>query len=212
MSLGGRKRNPSEMSNPEIAINFEKEHLRSAEECDYMVLENLIQRRYDEEDEDDDDDSDEVTLSQQTTTPSNPALLSVVKETREFRVNSWPTRTTLRRSSAIETDSPSTYQGPLGSNIGTKRSTTNIIKNVNYRTLPTKLLMPVSCLNTGSSSDSTERQDSSESNDLVPTISQPPLPQRPSIVIDSSQLPIQREVIKKADSKGSLHMQSETMC
>lgn len=208
MSLGGRKRNPSEMSNPEMALNFEKEHLRSAEECDYMVLENLIQRRYDEEDEDEEEDSDDVTLSQKT--PVNPALLSVVKETREFRVNSWPTRNMLRRSSAIESDLPTPLQGPLGI-ATTSATTTHFIKN---RTVSSKYLMPiVSCSDAGSSgSDSAERQDSTESNDYAPSMSQPALPQRPSIVIDSSQLPIQREVIKKADSKGSLHMQSETMC
>lgn len=82
---GQRKRHASEMSNPEMALVMEKEHLRSAEESDYMVMENLIQRRYD------DDQSENV------------GLLSVVSEKREFRVNSWPART-LRRSSAIEGD------------------------------------------------------------------------------------------------------------
>lgn len=76
------------MSNPEIAINFEKEHLRSAEECDYMVMENLIQRRYEEEEENDQ-------------SPSNSDLLSVVTETREFRISGLPART-LQRSSAVE--------------------------------------------------------------------------------------------------------------
>lgn len=74
------------MSNPEIAINFEKEHLRSAEECDYMVMENLIQRRYEEEEEND---------------PTNSDLLSVVTETREFRISGLAART-LQRSSAVE--------------------------------------------------------------------------------------------------------------
>lgn len=65
----------------------------------------------------------------------------------------------------------------------------------------------------GSSGSSTERQDSTESSDNTAAINQPPMPQRPSIVIDSSQMPtIQREVLPSADSKGSLHMQSETMC
>lgn len=60
--------------------------------------------------------------------------------------------------------------------------------------------------------DSTERQDSTESTDITSALlNQPPMPQRPSIVMDSSQLPIQREV-QKAESKDSLHMQSETMC
>ncbi|XP_072379429.1 transient receptor potential cation channel trpm isoform X4 [Diabrotica undecimpunctata] len=166
-----RKRNPSEMSNPEIALNFEKEHLRSAEECDYMVMENLIQRRYSEEDEDEIDDDVMEKLP-----VKNPALLSVVTETREFRVNSWPIRNALKRSTAIE-EPP----GPIG--------------------------------HLGSSSSSTERQDSTESSDNAAAINQPPMPQRPSIVIDSSQLPtVLREVLPSAESKGSLHMQSETMC
>lgn len=90
------------MSNPEIALNFEKEHLRSAEECDYMVMENLIQRRYDD-DEEDDDSTDHLA-------PKNPALLSVVAETREYRLGSWPIRNALRRASAVEGDPP-TLQG-----------------------------------------------------------------------------------------------------
>ncbi|XP_023311043.1 transient receptor potential cation channel trpm isoform X3 [Anoplophora glabripennis] len=163
---GGRKRNHSDMSNPEIAINFEKEHLRSAEECDYMVMENLIQRRYEEEEEDNDPQH-----------AQNPALLSVVTETREYRINAWPIRNALRRSSAVEGEVPS-VQGPL----------------------------------LDSNNSSTDRQDSTESSDNQSAVTQPPLPQRPSIVIDSSQLPIQQEVLTKTDSKGSLHMQSETMC
>lgn len=87
------------MSNPEIALNFEKEHLRSAEECDYMVMENLIQRRYDDEEEEDEESSESHTVK-------NPALLSVVAETREYRTTSWPTRNALRRASAIEGDPP----------------------------------------------------------------------------------------------------------
>ncbi|XP_074037016.1 transient receptor potential cation channel, subfamily M isoform X5 [Leptinotarsa decemlineata] len=169
-----RKRNPSEMSNPEIALNLEKEHLRSAEECDYMVMENLIQRRYSEENEEEED----VGGIDRTVVP-NPALLSVMSETREYRVNSWPSRNTLRRSTAIEDDSPA-MQATLGN---------------------------------GSSGSSADRQDSTESSDNASSaINHPPMPQRPSIVIDSSQLPIQKEVLPKAESKGSLHMQSETMC
>lgn len=71
------------MSNPEMALVLEKEHLRSAEESDYMVMENLIQRRYDDEENHD----------------RNSGLLSVVSEAREYR----PGRT-LRRASAIESD------------------------------------------------------------------------------------------------------------
>lgn len=42
------------MSNPEIALYIEKEHLRDAEENDYMLMENLIQRRYEKMDNEDD--------------------------------------------------------------------------------------------------------------------------------------------------------------
>ncbi|KAJ8980323.1 hypothetical protein NQ317_008031 [Molorchus minor] len=45
-----RVRKSSEMSSPEIALNFEKENLRSAEECDYMAMEDLLQRRFIDED------------------------------------------------------------------------------------------------------------------------------------------------------------------
>jgi transient receptor potential cation channel subfamily M protein 3 len=95
--LGQRKRAQSEMSNPEMAINLEKEHLRSAEECDYMVMENLIQRRYDDEETDHG--------------PINPDLLSVVTETREYRITPVGARP-LRRASAIEGD----VQIPQGDN------------------------------------------------------------------------------------------------
>lgn len=95
------------MSNPEIAINFEKEHLRSAEECDYMVMENLIQRRYEDEEDEDENDHQQG---------QNPALLSVVTETREYRINAWPIRNALRRASAVE-DDVMAVQGPqLGKN------------------------------------------------------------------------------------------------
>ncbi|XP_068894204.1 transient receptor potential cation channel trpm isoform X17 [Tenebrio molitor] len=160
---GQRKRAQSEMSNPEMAINLEKEHLRSAEECDYMVMENLIQRRYDDEETDHG--------------PINPDLLSVVTETREYRITPVGARP-LRRASAIEGD----VQIPQGSSSDSTQQ------------------------------DSTDRQDSTESNDIAAALlNQPPMPQRPSIVLDSSQLPIQREM-QKADSTNSLHMQSETMC
>lgn len=82
-----RRRHCSEMSNPEIALFIEKEHLKDAEENDYLLMENLIQRRYEEEED------EEFTFMDQ-----NPTLLSVVQETREFRNSG----RSLRRSSAIE--------------------------------------------------------------------------------------------------------------
>ncbi|XP_017773710.1 PREDICTED: transient receptor potential cation channel trpm isoform X3 [Nicrophorus vespilloides] len=147
-----RRRCASEMSNPEFALFMEKQHLRSAEEYDYMLMEDLIQRKYDE-------DEDEPV-------EQNPALLTVVQESREFR-NSYPGRS-LRRASAIEDDT----------------------------------MLPIVCVN--------PRQESEESSENMPLVQ--PLPPRPTIVVDSSQLPIHEEVVKKADSKASLHMQSETMC
>uniref|UniRef100_A0A1Y1MC38 Transient receptor potential cation channel trpm n=2 Tax=Photinus pyralis TaxID=7054 RepID=A0A1Y1MC38_PHOPY len=161
-ALPSRRRHTSEMSNPEIALHIEKEHLRDAEESDYMLMENLIQRRYIEDD------------------VPNPGMLTVVRETCELYRTPLPLRA-LRRSSAIEDDIagvPLPEDGP-----------------------------------STSGQNETLRQDSCDSNTLseaAPLINQ--LPQRPSIVIDSSQLPFQREDLKKADSKGSLHMQSETMC
>lgn len=82
--IAQRKRHLSEMSNPEMALVLEKEHLRSAEESDYMVMENLIQRRYD-------DDGNQERCG----------LLSVVAEGREYRMGAGRT---LRRASAIEGD------------------------------------------------------------------------------------------------------------
>lgn len=89
------------MSNPEIAINLEKEHLRSAEESDYMVMENLIQRRYDEDD----------TSSSEQDEPFATTRLKVQSESREFRLNSWPTRT-LQRLSAVDAEQPTTPTSP----------------------------------------------------------------------------------------------------
>lgn len=97
------------MSNPEIALFIEKEHLRDAEESDYMLMENLIQRRYDEDEEEDGRISDR-----------NHSLLSVVRESKEYR-NS-PFRT-LRRASAIETDLPN----PLGTFIVNKQMHVNAL-------------------------------------------------------------------------------------
>ncbi|KAI4468105.1 hypothetical protein MML48_2g00020762 [Holotrichia oblita] len=162
---GSRRRCASEMSNPEIALFIEKEHLRDAEENDYMLMENLIQRRYDEEQE-------------EGHAAPTPMYLTVLHETKEYR-----SPRLLRRSTAIEDDN-------------------------------NDLLIPSCSGSAPDNSTSAQRQDSSESqttSELIPLVDQQIL-QRPSIIIDSSQLPIQTEVLQKADSKASLHMQSETMC
>lgn len=41
-----RTRHTSEMSNPEMALFLEKEHLRDAEESDYQLMQDLIERRF----------------------------------------------------------------------------------------------------------------------------------------------------------------------
>lgn len=146
------------MSNPEFAVFMEKQHLRNAEENDYKLMEDLIQRKYDEEEE----------QSQSNSSVShNPALLHVVQESREFRNNRL-----LRRATAIEDDV-------------TPTSSSSVFKF-------------------------TERQGSEDSTDQAPLM--PPSIQRPTIIVDSSQLPIAQEQPRKADSRTSLHMQSETMC
>lgn len=173
------------MSNPEIALFIEKEHLRDAEESDYMLMENLIQRRYDEGEED-------AENAQQPTS----VFLNVVHESKEFR-NSYGNR--LRRSSAIEDDIP-TAQLPLGI----------LIPQAESITVESYDLLTISASRVGDSPQ-TSRQDSGESSDAAPLIVHSSAG-KPSIVIDSSQLPIQRDVVRQSDSKGSLHMQSETMC
>jgi len=45
MTGGPRNRNHSELSNPEMAKQMEKETLRDAEENDYLLMEGLIQNR-----------------------------------------------------------------------------------------------------------------------------------------------------------------------
>lgn len=176
------------MSNPEIALFIEKEHLRDAEENDYMLMENLIQRRYENEHEDE-------------RAPPTHMFLTVLHEAKEYR-----SPRLLRRSTAVEDDTNTLpVQCPLGIFIPITTRESCIITN--------DLLVP-SC--SGSTLDNipSQRQDSSESHttsDLVPLVDQQ-VPQRPSIVIDSSQLPIQTEVFQKSDSTASLHMQSETMC
>ncbi|XP_063995488.1 transient receptor potential cation channel trpm isoform X2 [Diachasmimorpha longicaudata] len=76
-----RAKHVIDMSDPEVALEFENEHLRDAEACDYQQMEDLIQRRYRQKD--DDSDTDDVV----------PPPFYVANEHR------------LRRSTAIDEES-----------------------------------------------------------------------------------------------------------
>lgn len=69
-----------------MAIFIEKEHLRDAEESDYMLMENLIQRRYDEE----------------GANAQNSTFLTVIRDGRGSPMT--VSVRALRRASAIEDD------------------------------------------------------------------------------------------------------------
>ncbi|KAI5752247.1 hypothetical protein M8J77_015168 [Diaphorina citri] len=84
-----RCRHASEMSNPEMAVYLEKEHLRDAEESDYHLMEEIIHTRFNNKEAGSDADKFD----------NNAFFLTVNEETAsEIRAN---TRS-LRRSSAIE--------------------------------------------------------------------------------------------------------------
>lgn len=171
-----RRRHASEMSNPEMALYLEKEHLRDAEENDYMLMENLIKRQY--------EDGDDWTGDSLHLHP-NPTLLSVVHESREFR----STPRSLRRASAVDGDLPV------------------FTVSVDSKTLGVPAVDTAGASNSRQDSADSAHTDSSHDELLIRQ-----LPTRPSIVVDSSQLPTLQREIPKADSKASLHMQSETMC
>jgi transient receptor potential cation channel subfamily M protein 3 len=80
-NLPRRTRHASEMSNPEMALFLEKEHLRDAEENDYQLMETLIHRHMDQQDE---------------AAECSAFFLKVTNETPEFRSRS------LYRGGAIE--------------------------------------------------------------------------------------------------------------
>lgn len=88
-----RIRHASEMSNPEMALFLEKEHLRDAEENDYHLMETLIHQHVDQHDEEE-------------AAECSAFFLKVTTETPEFRSRS------LRRSSAIEVSTPCTHGPP----------------------------------------------------------------------------------------------------
>ncbi|KAG6456155.1 hypothetical protein O3G_MSEX009591 [Manduca sexta] len=126
-----RRRHASEMSNPEFALFMEKEHLRGAEEDDYIIMENLIQRRlelgsvldrYDEEEAGDGaaDDRGEVSgisisvcVNNSGTDEPMPPQTTTLLTVSDRRLPHQ--RHSLRRSSAIDSrELPSPLQPLLG--------------------------------------------------------------------------------------------------
>ncbi|XP_053614209.1 transient receptor potential cation channel trpm isoform X16 [Plodia interpunctella] len=197
-----RRRHASEMSNPEFALFMEKEHLRGAEEDDYIMMENLIQRRslelgcvldrYDEEGGEAEDGGEvsgisisvcvntsgeerEAGLPQQTTT-----LLTVSDRRLPHQ------RHSLRRSSAIDSrELPSPLQPLLGDDTCGEVS------------------LPVPRQPSGDTNASSELS-------LSHMVSEN-LPPRPSIVLDSSQLPRQRSA-EQPQPTPPTPARPETMC
>ncbi|XP_028167972.1 transient receptor potential cation channel trpm-like isoform X8 [Ostrinia furnacalis] len=172
-----RRRHASEMSNPEFALFMEKEHLRGAEEDDYIIMQNLIQRRsvdmacvlsrYEEECGEAEGEGGGISISvcvnsEEPHLPPQTTTLLTVSDRRLPHQ-----RHSLRRSSAIDSrELPSPLQPLLGDD-----SCGDV-------------LLPV------------PRQPSGETNassdlSLSHMVSEN-LPPRPSIVLDSSQLPRQR--------------------
>jgi len=89
ISPSSSRRDISEMSNAEMALQIENEHLRDAEECDYQQMEDLIQRRYRSDDDADDNDDDRAAHE-----TNGVAFFNMTGEHRQ-----------LRRASAIDEDS-----------------------------------------------------------------------------------------------------------
>ncbi|XP_073954021.1 transient receptor potential cation channel, subfamily M isoform X7 [Choristoneura fumiferana] len=192
-----RRRHASEMSNPEFALFMEKEHLRGAEEDDYIIMENLIQRRleiesvlhrYEEEAEGEGEVSG-ISISvcvntsggeQPGVPPQSSALLTVNDRRLPHQ------RHSLRRSSAIDSrELPSPLQPLLGEDACGE------------------VLLPV------------PRQPSGETNassdlSLSHMVSEN-LPPRPSIVLDSSQLPRQHSA-EQTQPQPPGPARPETMC
>ncbi|XP_061384198.1 transient receptor potential cation channel trpm isoform X1 [Danaus plexippus] len=193
-----RRRHASEMSNPEFALFMEKEHLRGAEEDDYIIMENLIQRRLEMEsllgryDDDEGEGASAGSGGQAVGGPDVGVSISVC-------VNSVPDQTStlltvsdrriphqrhsLRRSSAIDSrELPSPLQPLLGEECG-------------------EVLLPVPRQPSGDTNASSELS-------LSHMVSES-LPPRPSIVLDSSQLPRQRSAEQPQPPQPS---RPETMC
>lgn len=174
-----RRRHASEMSNPEFALFMEKEHLRGAEEDDYIIMQNLIQRRYEEGE----GEEPGVTISVcVNSAPAPPATLLAVNDARLPHQ-----RHSLRRSSAIDSrELPSPLQPLLGDDgCG-------------------EVLLPVPRQPSGDTNASSELS-------LSHMVSEN-LPPRPSIVLDSSQLPRQRSAEQPPPPTPPTPARPETMC
>ncbi|RVE51394.1 hypothetical protein evm_003949 [Chilo suppressalis] len=116
-----RRRHASEMSNPEFALFMEKEHLRGAEEDDYIIMQNLIQRRidmasvvgrYEEGAEGEENGGAGVSISVcVNSAPDEPPTTLLTVNDRRLPHQ----RHSLRRSSAIDSrELPSPLQPLLG--------------------------------------------------------------------------------------------------
>ncbi|KAH9633176.1 hypothetical protein HF086_017731 [Spodoptera exigua] len=197
-----RRRHASEMSNPEFALFMEKEHLRGAEEDDYIIMENLIQRRlemggldrYEEEEGEGGEGGDGGGVSgisisvcvntsagdEHTVPPQTSSHLTVSDRRLPHQ------RHSLRRSSAIDSrELPSPLQPLLDDDACGE------------------VLLPVPRQPSGDTNASSELS-------LSHMVSES-LPPRPSIVLDSSQLPRQRSA-DQPPSQPPGPARPETMC
>ncbi|KAK6630175.1 hypothetical protein RUM44_005731 [Polyplax serrata] len=101
-----RTRHTSEMSNPEMALYIEKEHLRDAEESDYQLMQDLIDKRF----------YIGETSERDERFDNNAFFLTVTDERSDYRSPSQCR--SLRRSSAIEIkDLPASTDGDNQSNL-----------------------------------------------------------------------------------------------
>ncbi|CAH0590480.1 unnamed protein product [Chrysodeixis includens] len=183
-----RRRHASEMSNPEFALFMEKEHLRGAEEDDYIIMENLIQRRYEEEEggEGGEGEVSGISISVCVNSgagdhapPQTSSLLTVDRRLPHQRHS-------LRRSSAIDSrELPSPLQPLLDDEACGE------------------VLLPVPRQPSGDTNASSDMS-------LSHMVSEN-LPPRPSIVLDSSQLPRQRSAEREPPAAPA-PARPETMC
>nr|QDR50959.1 Transient receptor potential cation channel, subfamily M [Heliconius melpomene] len=192
-----RRRHASEMSNPEFALFMEKEHLRGAEEDDYIIMENLIQRRLEmesvlaryEEDGEGEGEAEggvsgvSISVCVNTSAEDTPQTTLLTVSDRRLPHQ----RHSLRRSSAIDSrELPSPLQPLLGDDACGE------------------VLLPVPRQPSGDTNASSELS-------LSHMVSEN-LPPRPSIVLDSSQLPRQRSAEHAPPAAPTPPSRPETMC